>query len=143
MDAFDRGDAQQEKHTLALELTDEEQAKQKWLIRIEEPVVAQVADMLSADAAEAGVSKEEAAKRAWLASIEEPTLDYGDVAAKHIKSLNNVDAFDYSDVEKKNALALDCNAGDVVACETLSKEEAAKRAWLARVEERPAVVGGF
>ena len=126
-------------------LTDEQEAKEKWLVKIEEPVVAQVVDMLHAECKSGDVvacdaiSKEENAKNAWLSRIEEPkpAIAYDDVAAKHVTT-----SLDYGAVQVKNNLAVDCNAGDVKACDTLSKEEKAKRAWLNRVEERPSMLVG-
>merc|ERR1711965_601643 len=69
-------------------------------------------------------SAEEAAKRAWLAKLDAPTWG----KAAEAVAAASVDAVATQALEEK------CDEGDAVACDTLSKEEEAKRAWLARLD---------
>jgi len=69
------------------------------------------------------VSAEEAAKQAWLARLDAPT--WGQAAAAVAgASTTSVTA----------ELVAQCDGGDEEACETLTREEAAKRAWLAKLD---------
>merc|ERR1719247_1486733 len=95
------------------ELSHEEEAKRAWLARIDTPTLGPGVKM-----------SEEAAKKAWLASLDAPSWG----SAAH--SLANVasEAAYMADMEEA------CEQGVDVACDELSYEEEAKRAWLARID---------
>jgi hypothetical protein len=97
------------------QITSEEAAKQAWLARMEDsrPRWGNVTP-----------TSEEAAKRAWLAKLDAPT--WGAAAT----DLANV----ASEAARMEEMAEDCYKGDDVACDSLSREEEAKRAWLARLD---------
>jgi len=93
----------------ALELS-EEQAKQKWLAKLEVPTW--------------GKLSEEQAKQKWLAKLDQPV--WGQAAAAVISVV--------AEANKMADLTEDCNAGDEAACDMLSKEDEAKKAWLAKLD---------
>ena len=63
------------------------------------------------------LESEDEAKKAWLAKLDAPTW------GKAAKVLSNA----MSEAVELQALAADCDEGDYVACDTLSREEEAKR----------------
>jgi hypothetical protein len=69
------------------------------------------------------LSREEEAKRAWLASLAVPTWGPPE---------EGTDASEVAQLEQDLGEA--CDKGDDVACESLTREEEAKRAWLARLD---------
>eukprot|EP00967_Tisochrysis_lutea_P159216 scaffold329211_cov70-Tisochrysis_lutea.AAC.1 len=70
------------------------------------------------------MSAEEIAKQKWLARLDAPTWRQ---AATTMANVAN-EAADIA------ALTDDCNSGIDEACELLSREEEAKRRWLARLD---------
>ena len=115
-------------------LTNEEEAKKAWLARLDAPtwgaVAATVATVSAtvavpaAPAATGGMSAEEVAKQAWLAKLDAPTWGQASTALTEIAA----GAVVMQDLTEK------CDAGVEEACATLSSEEAAKQAWLARLD---------
>jgi uncharacterized damage-inducible protein DinB len=76
------------------------------------------------------LSREEEAKRAWLARVDERLNEpWGKAAAEAEADDAMADAMATAE------LADACDQGDCAACDTLSREEEAKRAWLARLQE--------
>jgi len=88
----------------------EEEAKQKWLASLDVPVW--------------GKLTEEQAKQKWLAKLDAPV--WGQAAAAMVEIV--------AEASKMADLTEECAAGDNAACETLSKEDAAKKAWLAKLD---------
>ena len=88
----------------------EEQAKQAWLAKLDAPVW--------------GKMTEEQAKQAWLAKLDAP------VWGQAVAVMTSVVA----EATKMAELTEECNAGDSTACDTLSNEEEAKKAWLAKLD---------
>ena len=74
---------------------------------------------------------EEEAKQKWLAKLDAPT--WGKAASAVIEVV--------AEASKIADLTEECEAGDSAACETLSKEDEAKKAWLAKLDV-PAVAWG-
>merc|ERR1719506_3618258 len=70
------------------------------------------------------LSHEEEAKRAWLAKLNVPTWG---AAATTLAS-------GASEAAQMAEMSAACDAGDKVACDNLSREEEAKRAWLAKLD---------
>jgi hypothetical protein len=68
------------------------------------------------------LSREEEAKRAWLAK--QSTPPWGVAATAHASGASEAPPM----AETQAA----CSAGDMAACDSLSREEEAKRAWLAK-----------
>merc|ERR1719482_1135842 len=69
-------------------------------------------------------TSEEAAKRAWLAKLDAPTWGAAATDLAHVAS----EAARMEEMEEA------CYEGDDVACDSLSREEEAKRAWLAKLD---------
>jgi len=88
----------------------EEEAKQAWLAKLDAPVW--------------GKMTEEQAKQAWLAKLDAPV--WGQAAAVMTSVV--------AEATKMAELTEECNAGDSTACDTLSNEEEAKKAWLAKLD---------
>ena len=97
--------------------TTEEEAKAAWLAR-----VAADAPSWGASAGAAPAMTEEAAKAAWLARLDAPS--WGQASTTMSEVAGQASAL--------LALTEDCDSGVEAACDTLSREEEAKRAWLAR-----------
>jgi hypothetical protein len=95
----------------------EEVAKQAWLANADER-------WGSSTWGRQPVMSEEAAKRAWLARLDAPTWGK---AATALASVANEAAY-MAEMEEA------CDQGVEVACESLSREEEAKRAWMAARE---------
>merc|ERR1719506_2497701 len=70
------------------------------------------------------LSHEEEAKRAWLAKLNVPTWG---AAATTLAS-------GASEAAQMAEMSASCDAGDKVACDNLSREEEAKRAWLSKLD---------
>merc|ERR1719199_2417684 len=68
------------------------------------------------------LSREEEAKRAWLAKQDVPT--WGKAATAFANAS--------SEAAQMAEMTAACDEGDEVACDNLSREEEAKRAWLAK-----------
>jgi len=124
-------------------LSREEEAKRRWLARLDVPswgkaasAVSELASQSSArdelvQACDEGqveacdtLSREEEAKRAWLARLDAPS--WGQAAKAMAEAARQA-----AEVE---ALAAGCDSGDDEACDILSREEEAKRRWLARLD---------
>ena len=108
---------------------DEEAAKRAWLARLDAPtwgaVAAAVAEVAAGVAGSKPTAAEEAAKQAWLARLDEPTW------RKASSSLVSI----AGSAAAQAALAEDCRQGVDEACKRLTtREEDAKKAWLARME---------
>ena len=73
---------------------------------------------------------EEEAKQKWLAKLDAPV--WGQAGSAVIEVV---------EASKMAYLTEECEAGDSAACETLSKEDEAKKAWLAKLDV-PAVAWG-
>jgi len=78
----------------------------------------------AAPAAPAGRMSEEEAKQAWLAKLDAPT--WGKAAAAMSGVM--VEAAQVADLTTR------CETGEDEACDVLSREEEAKRAWLAKLD---------
>ena len=82
------------------------------------------------------MSAEEQAKQAWLARLNAPT--WGPGAAAQMNDVAGYAATMAELVDEWSAIVdhviEQCDEGDQVACEVLSNEEAAKQAWLARLD---------
>ena len=91
----------------------EEEAKKAWLAKLDVPVW--------------GKMTEEQAKRAWLAKLDESGPSAWGQAVAVMTTV-------VAEATKIAELTEDCDAGDAVACDTLSKEEEAKKAWLAKLD---------
>ena len=79
---------------------------------------------------------DEAAKAAWLARLDQPTWRKPEAAvvgqaADYAATMAGV-AEDWSAIIDHVIAA--CDEGDQVACETLSNEDSAKQAWLAKLD---------
>jgi len=99
--------------------TTEEEAKAAWLAR-----VAADAPSWGASAGAAPAMTEEAAKAAWLARLDAPS--WGQASTTMSEVAGQASAL--------LALTEDCDSGVEAACDTLSREEEAKRAWLASLD---------
>ena len=69
-------------------------------------------------------SSEEEAKKAWLAKLDAPKWGKAAVALTGIAS----------EAVQLAEMAVACHEGDEVACNNLSREEEAKRAWLTKLD---------
>ena len=112
-------------------LSKEEEVKKAWLARLDAPTwgavaaaVTTVAAGVSAPSAAPTTATEEEAKRAWLAKLDAPTWG---TAASTLMDVAGDSALTAELTEK-------CDEGDDLACDALSKEEEAKKAWLARLD---------
>merc|ERR1719181_743080 len=92
----------------------EEIAKHQWLAKLDKP----------AWGAKSQMAKEEEAKRAWLARLDAPS--WGKAAKAMVKVVQEASAI--------HEMTEACDQGDDAACESLSHEEEAKKAWLARLD---------
>ena len=111
------------------QMTSEEVAKQAWLARTEDSRpswgnVTSVAPAAGYVHPSATPTSEEAAKRAWLAKLDAPTWGAAATDLAHVAS----EAARMEEMEEA------CYEGDDVACDSLSREEEAKRAWLAKLD---------
>jgi len=88
----------------------EEEAKQKWLASLDVPVW--------------GKLTEEQAKQKWLAKLDAPV--WGQAASAMVEIV--------AEASKMAGLTEECDAGDEAACESLSKEDEAKKLWLAKLD---------
>merc|ERR1719487_2449073 len=68
------------------------------------------------------LSREAEAKKAWLARLNMPSWGAAATAL----------ASGASEAAQMAEMTAACDAGDMVACDNLSREEEAKRAWLAK-----------
>ena len=121
----------------ARSIANEEEAKQAWLAKLDVPSWGKAATAMEEIAAEmAAVDSapelldhlpkmtEEQAKQAWLAKLDAP------VWGQAVAVMTSVVA----EATKMAELTEECNAGDSTACDTLSNEEEAKKAWLAKLD---------
>ena len=121
----------------ARSIANEEEAKQAWLKKLDVPSWGKAATAMEEIAAEmAAVDSapehldhlpkmtEEQAKQAWLAKLDAP------VWGQAVAVMTSVVA----EATKMAELTEECNAGDSTACDTLSNEEEAKKAWLAKLD---------
>ena len=137
------------------QLTNEAAAKAAWLAKLDAPAwgnaaiaLAQIAAVTEVQEASAGKMTEDQAKAAWLAKLDAPSWgtasSMSEEAAKR-KWLSRLDAPSWgqaataintvvAEATQMAALTADCDAGVEVACEELSKEDEAKRAWLAKLD---------
>merc|ERR1719174_302237 len=97
----------------AAQMMSEEAAKRAWLARAE-----------AASRPSWSVTPEEAAKKAWLAKLDAPTWGNAATALANVAS----EAAHMAELEEE------CYKGDDVACDNLSREDQAKRAWLAKLD---------
>ena len=91
--------------------TSQEMAKTAWLAKLDAPTWGTA-------------TSEEAAKTAWLAKLDAPTWGTAATALAGIAS----EAAYVADMTEA------CDDGDEVACDSLSREDEAKRAWLAKLD---------
>ena len=112
-------------------LSKEDEAKKAWLARLDAPTWGAVAAAVTTVAAEVAAqptstatSTEEAAKQAWLAKLDAPTWGK---AASSLTEIAGASAVTQELTEK-------CDGGIVSACDALSNEEEAKKAWLAKLD---------
>merc|ERR1719506_2079241 len=130
-------------------LSHEEEAKRAWLAKLNVPTWGAAATTLASGASEAAqmaemtascdagdkvacdnLSCEEEAKRAWLSKLDVPT--WGAAAAAVSAVATEVTDPQYAaQMAELNAA---CDTGDQVACDSLSREEEAKRAWLSKLD---------
>jgi len=133
-------------------LSKEDEAKQAWLAKIDVPAWGKAAEAMEAmfvaeqvPVASSSSTPEEAAKKAWLAKLDVPV--WGKLTEEQAKQkwLSRLDAPVWgqaaaamtllvSEATKFADLTEDCNAGVIEACGTLSKEDEAKQAWLAKLD---------
>lgn len=106
-------------------LSKEDDAKRAWLSKVDAASWGAAAASIT-EAAAAPSMSEDAAKRAWLARLD--TSKAGNAAA----ALSSVVA----EAAQMAAMEAACDGGDDKACDTLSREEAAKLEWLAKLSER-------
>lgn len=110
------------------QLSYEDEAKRAWLAILDAREWEKAADAVEAIAQTASIggdaSQVEAAKAAWVAELDPSTW------ARVAEALKVVAA----EASQIGALTEDCDAGDDVACETLSKEDESKRAWLSNID---------
>jgi len=113
----------------------EEEAKRAWLQKLDAPTwgavaaaVSEVATTVASPGSDPEAS-EEAAKQAWLSRLDAP--EWGKAAT----ALTRVAAWEVAGSAAAVAeLAEACGSGDAAACDTLSREEEAKAAWLAKLD---------
>merc|ERR1719199_1715924 len=94
-------------------LSREEEAKRAWLAKLDVPTWGNTAKM-----------SEEQAKNAWLAKQDFPT--WGKAATAFANAA--------SEAAQMAEMTVACDEGDEVACDNLSREEEAKRAWLEKLD---------
>lgn len=137
-------------------LSSESEAKRLWLAQLDEPSWGAAAAAVSAVAAvstemahEPSMSAEEIAKQVWLDKLEAPIWGESSPKASEAEAkaawLARLDAPSWGKAAKamvslvNEASAIQeaaeaCEQGDDDGCETLSREEKAKRAWLAQLD---------
>merc|ERR1719199_1581511 len=105
----------------------EDAAKNSWLAKLDAPTWGSAAASQTTGAAapsEPARFSEEEAKSAWLAKVDAPSWGKAATALAGVAS----------EAAKMAELEAHCDAGDHVACDELSREEEAKRAWLASLD---------
>ena len=107
-------------------LSREEEAKRAYLARLDAPTWGAVAAAVSEVAAATGPAggDNNAAKAAWLAKLDAPTWGKASAALINIAGQAGASA----------AQEADCDRGVEVACDGMSREEEAKRAYLAKLD---------
>ena len=105
------------------ELSNDDDAKKEWLAQIDARKWGDAAAAV-AEVAETPNLSEDAARAAWLARLDAST--WGQAAAALASVV--ADATEIADLIDK------CDTGDDVACEELTNEDAAKNAWLAKLD---------
>ena len=118
-------------NTACVELSKEDQAKKDWLAKLDVPewgaaatAVQHVAEAMIPHPPSAETSSLEDAKAAWLARLDTPA--WGSAA----KAINTIAA----EAAKMADLTSACESNVESACVELSKEDAAKKEWLAKLE---------
>ena len=108
--------------TACTSLSREDEAKAAWLSKLDVPDWGAAAQVVNDIAALK--PNEDAAKAAWLSKLDAPT--WGQAAS----ALSNVvtAAAEMADLSAK------CESGEQKACTSLSNEDAAKRAWLSKLD---------
>merc|ERR1719473_847351 len=107
------------------ELSREDEAKRAWLAKLDVPTWGAAAAAVSAVATElTQPQSEEEAKKAWLATLDAPT--WGKAAAALASTA--------ADAAELAGMTAACDAGDEAACDSLTGEEEAKRAWLGKLD---------
>jgi len=108
----------------------EEEAKKAWLARLDTPSWGAVAEAMTASSTEVikqtrvATNTEEEAKKEWLARLDAPS--WGQAA----KVMTNL----VQEASAIQEMTTACDRGDRDACDALSREEEAKKAWLARLD---------
>ena len=106
----------------------EEEAKKRWLARLDVPSWGPSATGATTSSTEVPESttkmSEEEAKKAWLARLDAPS--WGQAAKSMVKIVNEASAV--------QGMMVACDKGDYEACDSLSREEEAKKAWLSRLD---------
>ena len=105
---------------------DNNAAKAAWLAKLDAPTWGAVAAAVSEVAAGVGPAggDNDAAKAAWLAKLDAPTWGKASAALINIAGQAGASA----------AQEADCDRGVEVACDGMSREEEAKRAYLAKLD---------
>ena len=108
-------------------LSVEEEAKRAWIARLDAPtwgaVAAAVSEVAAATGPAGGADNEEA-KKLWLAKLDAPTWGKAAMALVDIAGQAGASA----------AMEEACEQGVFEACDGLSREEEAKRAYLAKLD---------
>lgn len=101
---------------------EEEAAKRVWLAKLDVPSWGKIS--------------EEEAKQAWLAKLDVPSWGGQQLTSDEDAWSRAADAMITvaAEAHKLADLAEECDAGDDAACEALSKEDEAKKAWLAKLD---------
>ena len=127
-------------------LAREEEAKRAWLARLDAPwgpkqeAVLEEACISGDDVACDMMTRENDAKRAWLKQLNAPQSGLEDafvnaVLARHAAAGDKRGEWSPQDEEALARMVAEaCISGDDEACNTLSRENEAKRAWLARLD---------
>lgn len=115
-------------------LSQEDEAKRKWLERIDAPTWSAAAAAVSAAAADiapatapptsVATMSEEEAKAAWLAKLDAPTWGKTAEAVAEVAK----EALEMAEMTEA------CDSGDNIACDSLSREDEAKREWLGKLD---------
>lgn len=105
-----------------VELSKEEEAKRRWLASIDVPTWGMIAK--AAEQASAAAAAEASAKEAWLAKLDTPTWGKAAAAVMSVAS----------EAAMMQALTDECASGVTTACDSLATEDAAKKAWLAKLD---------
>ena len=108
------------------QLTSEEAAKKAWLAKLDAPTwgaMAAAVTEVAAVTSSQNVSEEEA-KKAWLARLDAPTWGKASAALLDVAG----------DAAALYQLNEDCAAGNNAACDNLTREEEAKKKWLASLD---------